>query len=242
MSVEMHLDDTQTVERLNLPVRIQHGLLMVSVTLLILTGLALLYRESWFGRLLIELEGGFEMRGTLHRLSAFLLMFTTVYHVCYIVFSRRGHEEFLQILPRARDFRDWLHMLAYDVGIRAIKPKLDRYSYREKFQYWAFALFNVIMLISGLVLWQHDQLFGVLPKWSFDVAIAVHGGTGTLILIVLTLWHLYIVHLSPGRFPLDWSFWNGRITLKQLREEHELEYERWVGQEPSVMRETGDRS
>ncbi|OGF53358.1 MAG: hypothetical protein A2Z21_07935 [Candidatus Fraserbacteria bacterium RBG_16_55_9] len=231
MSTEAHLDELQTVERLNLQVRIQHGLLMISVILLILTGLALLFRESSFGKVLIELEGGFEMRGTLHRAAALLLIFVAFYHLCYILFSRRGHEEFLQIMPRARDFKDWLQMLAYDVGISIQKPKLDRYSYREKFQYWAFVLFTLIMILSGIVLWQHDRLFGLLPKWSFDVAIAVHGGTGTLILIVLTLWHLYIVHLGPGRFPIDWSFWNGRISLKQLQEEHPLEYERLAVQE-----------
>lgn len=233
-------DETQTVERLNLQLRIQHGLLMVAVILLILTGLALLYRESGFGRLLMALEGGYETRGIIHRVAAVLLMVTTVCHLGYILFTRTGHEEFLQILPRGRDFRDWIGTLAYDVGLRAERPKLDRYSYREKFQYWAFAFFTVIMILSGLVLWQYAPFFGVLPKWVFDVAVAVHSGTGTLILLVLTLWHLYIVHLAPGRFPMDWSFWHGRVPLEQLREEHPLEYERWAAQNPqSKERERG---
>lgn len=216
----------RTIVRLNLQVRVQHFALMVSVTLLILTGLALLYRDSAFGRLLIALEGGFEARGMLHRIAAGLLMATALSHILYILFSRTGHEEFMQMLLRAQDFEDYRAALLYDLGLRTEKPQLDRYSYREKFQYWAFALFVVIMIISGVILWFHNWFFGVLPKWAFDVALAVHSGTGTLILIVLTLWHLYVVHLSPGRFPIDWSFWDGKISEKHLREEHPLEYQR----------------
>ena len=220
------MSSERTIERINFQLRVQHLALMVSVTLLILTGLALLYRDSAFGRFLIALEGGFEARGTIHRVAAVLLMATTLYHLLYILFSRQGHDEFMQLLIRAQDFKDYAAALLYDLGVRAHKPQLDRYSYREKFQYWAFALFVTIMIISGFILWFHDWFFGLLPKWGFDVAIAVHSGTGTLILIVLTLWHLYVVHLSPGRFPIDWSFWDGKISEKQLQEEHPLEYQR----------------
>lgn len=218
--------EERSIERINFQLRVQHFALMISVTLLILTGLALLYRESAFGRFLIALEGGFEARGTIHRVAAGLLIFTAFYHFLYILFSRQGHEEFMQMLLRAQDFRDYGAALLYDLGLRREPPRLDRYSYREKFQYWVFAFFVMVMVFSGFVLWFHDWLFGLLPKWAFDVAVAVHGGTGTLLLIMLTLGHLYVVHLSPGRFPIDWSFWDGKISERRLREEHPLEYER----------------
>lgn len=220
----------QTVERMNRQLRIQHGLLMLSVILLILTGLALLYSGSWFGQALINLEGGFEARGWLHRAAAVLLIATAIYHIGYIVFSRQGHEEFIQLLLQGRDFKNWGAMLAYDLGRRERKPQLDRYSFREKFQYWAFIVFCLIMMISGALLWAFPSLFGALPKWTFDVSIAIHSGTGTLIVVVLTLWHLYIVHLQPGRFPMDGSFWHGRMPVERLKEEHPLEYERLVAE------------
>ena len=219
-----------TIERMNRQLRIQHGLLLISVVVLILTGLALLYSESWFGQALISLEGGFEARGWLHRAAAVLLILTALYHIAYIVFSRRGHEEFIQMLLKGRDFKDWMAMLAYDLGRRETKPKLDRYSFREKLQYWAFVVFGLIMILSGGLLWAFPSLFGMLPKWTFDVSIAVHSGTGTLIVIVLTLWHLYIVHLAPERFPMDGSFWHGRMPVKRLKDDHPLEYERLVAE------------
>jgi cytochrome b subunit of formate dehydrogenase len=199
---------------------------MGSVLLLILTGLALLYRESAFGRFLIDLEGGLEARGNLHRIAAVWLILTTLYHGLYILFSREGHNEFLGLLLRPRDFKEYGQMLLFDLGWRSERPSLDRYSYREKFQYWAFAFFVILMILSGFVLWFHNWFFGLWPKWAFDVALAMHSGTGTLIFIVLTLWHLYLVHLRPGHFPIDWSFWDGRISERQWREEHPLEYER----------------
>jgi len=229
--------EERTIMRINLQLRLQHFLLMISVTLLILTGLALLYHESALGRFLIELEGGFETRGLIHRFAAGMLIFTLLYHLLYILLSKEGHEEFMQLRLHLKDFRDYGASLLYDLGLREERPKLDRYSYREKFQYWAFAFFVMVMILSGLVLWFHNWLFGLLPKWAFDMAIAVHSGTGTLILIVLTLWHLYIVHLSPGRFPIDWSFWDGKISERQLREEHPLEYERWLAQRVGSSKE-----
>lgn len=220
----------QTIERMNRQLRLQHGLLLISVVVLLLTGLALLYSESWFGRALISLEGGFEARGWLHRAAAVLLILTALYHIFYIFFSRQGHEEFIQMLLRGRDFQDWMATLAYDLGRRETKPRLDRYSFREKLQYWAFVLFCLIMIFSGALLWAFPSLFGMLPKWTFDVSIAIHSGTGTLIVLVLTLWHLYIVHLAPGRFPMDGSFWHGRMSVERLKDEHPLEYERLVAQ------------
>ena len=216
--------------RLDIHQRIQHILLLTSVTLLILTGIGLRFSDSFFGKLLVFLEGGFYTRGWLHRFSAVLLILTALYHFLYILFSERGHQEFMRILLRWKDIQDYWNTLLYDLGLRKERPKLDWYCYREKFQYWAFVIFCLLMIASGVVLWFHEPLFGVLPKWAFDVALEVHGWTGTLILIFLVLWHLYIVHLSPGRFPMSRSWLTGKITLEELKRYHERVYEELTGQ------------
>lgn len=218
--------------RLDLHQRIQHILFLVSVTLLVLTGIGMRFSGSFLGKTLIFLEGGFKARGDIHRFSAILLIVTVFYHLLYILFSERGHKEFLQIVLKWKDIRDYWYSLFYDLGFRREKPKLDWYCYREKFQYWAFALFTILMGFSGAILWFHRFFFSILPKWAFDMALEVHGWTGTLVLIFLVLWHLYIVHLSPGKFPMSKSWITGRITLKELKEDHEKAFEDLLDEEP----------
>lgn len=212
------------VLRFSLSWRIQHFLLMISVTLLIITGFALRYHYTWFGKFLIFLEGGFESRGILHRISAVLLFITAVYHLIYILFTAEGRKEFRELLPRKKDFADMIKSVKYDIGKDEKPPMYGRYSYREKIQYWAFFLFVFIMILSGVVLWFHNYLFGILPKWFFDVSWAFHSATATLVITFLVLWHLYLVHLSPGNFPINTSFWHGYVSEEWLKENHYLEY------------------
>ncbi|CUS99714.1 formate dehydrogenase subunit gamma [Candidatus Kryptonium thompsonii] len=212
------------IQRFSLSWRIQHFLLMVSVTLLIITGFALKYHNTWLGRFLIFLEGGFEARGTLHRISAVLLFITAVYHLIYIIFTREERAEFKELLPMKKDFSDFVESVRYDIGKNEKPPMYGRYSYKEKIQYWFFFLFVVLMILSGIVLWFHNYFFGVLPKWFFDLSQALHSATATLIITFLVLWHLYLVHLSPSNFPINTSFWDGYVSEEWLRENHYLEY------------------
>ncbi len=212
------------VLRFSLSWRIQHFLLMISVTILIITGFALRYHDTWFGRLLIFLEGGFESRGILHRISAVLLFITAVYHLYYILLTKEGKREFKELLFRKKDFVNFIESIKYDIGKDEKPPMYGRYSYREKIQYWAFFIFVLLMILSGAVLWFHNYFLGILPKWFFDVSQALHSATATLIITFLVLWHLYLVHLSPGNFPINASFWHGYVSEEWLKENHYLEY------------------
>lgn len=205
--------------------RIQHFLLLTSVTLLILSGIALRFSESWLGKLIIFLEGGFEARGGIHRLSAILLIFTAIYHILYITLTREGRNEFKSLLFRKNDFSDYIKLFLYNFGKIEDKPKIGRYGFREKLQYWVFFLFTFLMIVTGIVMWLHNYFFIFLPKWIFDLVYGIHGWGGTLILIFIVLWHLYEIHLSPQNFPLNMSFWDGYVSEEWLKEEHPLEYE-----------------
>ncbi|MCL4539682.1 MAG: cytochrome b/b6 domain-containing protein [Bacteroidetes bacterium] len=202
---------------------------MVSVLLLIISGFSMKYSETVWGKVLLFLEGGFQARGALHRLSAVLLFITAIYHLIYISFSKEGRREFKSLLPNKNDFVDLKNSILYDLLKRSEKPAFGRYSYREKVQYWAFFIFIFLMFISGVILWFHDFFFGFFPKWAFDVSFALHGGTATLVILFLVLWHMYVVHLSPANFPGNSSFWHGYVTERWLKENHSLEYEEMKG-------------
>lgn len=217
---------SEEVMRLSLNERVQHGVLLACLLVLMATGLALRYADTWFGRAVIGIEGGMEARGLLHRLAALGLMLLWVYHVLYAIFTERGHRQLMAILPRVQDWRDLVATLRFRLGLIPEPPQFGWFDFRQKFQYWAVALGVTAMVPTGLVLWFESESMAVMPKWVIDVAQLVHSGEGLLLFFVLFLWHLYDAHLRPGVFPMDRTWLTGRLSQAQLKERHRLEYER----------------
>ncbi|HVP37154.1 MAG TPA: cytochrome b/b6 domain-containing protein [Terriglobales bacterium] len=220
------MEEQITVMRFTRSQRVQHFLLLISFIILIITGLALKYHDSWLGKLIINLEGGIIARGLFHRFAAVLLIITAFYHFLYITFTRYGHDEFLSVLPEWKDFKDAFQSVKYALGLSSEHPQVDKYAPQDKFQYWAVVAGSLVMIATGLILWYQNQAMIILPKWIIDITQVVHGYQGVIIAVVILLWHLYIVHLSPKRFPMSRIWIDGKISLEELKAEHPLEYER----------------
>jgi cytochrome b subunit of formate dehydrogenase len=214
------------VLRFTLNERLQHALLMVSTVILLITGFSLLFHDLWIGRWLLWLEGGVTGRGLIHRWAAVVLLCVCGYHLLYILFTERGHTQFMYMRPRLQDVRDLFQIIRVNLGRSPDRPMCDRFDYRQKFQYHAFFLASVSMVLSGLTLWFASEAMAVMPKWAFDVLALLHGRESIVIFLVLFVWHLYDVHLRPEVFPMDWSWITGRISLEDLKGRHRAEYER----------------
>lgn len=222
------LREEETVERFSLNFRIQHILLFLSMVVLSVTGLSLRFHQSWIGKLLIQLEGGMEMRGLIHRWAAVVLMALGIYHFLYVFFTEKGHQEFMLLKPRLKDFVDFYQVIKFTLGMSNHYPDFDKYDFREKFQYGGVVFGALIMAFTGFILWFETASMAVMPKWMIDVTLIVHGYEGLLAFLVLLLWHLYSVHLNPEVFPMDWSWLTGRITYQELKARHFLQYLRIV--------------
>lgn len=214
------------VLRFTLNERVQHALLMVSTLVLLITGFSLLFHDLWIGRWLLWLEGGIEGRGRIHRWAAVVLMGVCGYHFLYILFTERGHGQFMHMRPRRQDVRDLIQVIRLNLGRGKERPAFDRFDYRQKFQYYAFFVAGATMILSGLGLWFATETMAVMPKWMFDLLAVLHGQESVVIFLLLFVWHLYDVHLRPDVFPMDWSWITGRISVRQLKERHRAEYER----------------
>ena len=219
-------DGRVEIQRFTLSERLQHGVLMISTLVLLITGFSLLFHDLWIGRWLLWLEGGVQGRGLIHRWAAAILMGVCGYHFLYILFTDRGHAQFMSMRPRRQDVRDLLQVVRLNLGRPAQRPAFDRFDYRQKFQYWAFFIAGASMIVSGLALWFATQAMAVMPKWTFDLLAVLHGWESIVIFLLLFVWHLYDVHLRPEVFPMDWSWLTGRISLADLRARHRAEYER----------------
>ena len=218
--------DAGKVVWMSLQFRLQHLFLTIVLTVLAVTGFALMYHENSFAQWIIRVEGGVHNRGIVHRVAAVLLMANLVHHIAFMLFSREGKPELRRLFITKRDIDDFLQSLRYNLGTAEEYPRFGKYGYREKFQYWGAATGIVLIALTGLMLWAEEFSMRLFPKFVLDLAIIIHGYQGLLAFLVLFLWHLYNVHLHPSVFPMNWSWITGKVSVKWLREEHPLEYEK----------------
>jgi cytochrome b subunit of formate dehydrogenase len=218
------------VVRFTLIERIQHIILFITLIMLSLTGLSLKFHDSWFGRWMVELEGGFEARGQLHNIFAFILMGLAVFHAFYIIFSEHGHQQLMRMKFKLKDLKNFILVLQRNFGRTKEKPQFEKFTFTQKFQYWGVVVGCIVMIITGIILMLKVMSVAmVFPKWLWDIIAVVHGYEGLLIFVVLFVWHLYDVHLSPGSFPMQKTWLTGTISRQELQEKYPLEYERLFG-------------
>lgn len=219
LEFEEERESEKYIEIMPLFFRVQHLILMITVIVLSLSGFTILFHRTGVSEMLVAMEGGFELRGLLHRSSAVVLMFLMFYHFFYVLFTREGREEIRKLKLSKKDVTDFIEVIKYDLRLTDVYPPLDRYSYKEKFQYWGVNTGLFIMVLSGFILWFESLSMQVFPKWFLDVIVIIHGYEGMIVFIILLLWHLYNVHLSPGNFPMNKVWITGKVDRETFLKE-----------------------
>jgi len=197
----------------------QHTLLMVSFTVLAITGFAFHFSGSWWARFLFGWPGGFAVRGTIHLVAAGLFVITTIWHIIYL-FTRRGKAFLRDIFPRVRDFRQFFQAMAYDLGLRKEEPRFDRFSYIEKAEYWALVWGTVVMTITGFALWFGTTTESVLKVGALGVMLVIHFYEAILAGLAILIWHFYSTIFNPPVYPNNPSWYTGRMPVSMYRDEH----------------------
>ncbi|MBE9561704.1 MAG: cytochrome C [Proteobacteria bacterium] len=224
----------QYVERFSWPWRVAHLALAIAVMVLTLTGTAVLYAGTFWAPLVMKMLGGPEIAAIIHRVAA--LTFAGVFFghlvvIFYKVFylDRKTFRWFgpTSLLPRWQDMYDVIAMVKWFFN-KGPRPTFDRWTYFEKFDYWAPFWGMFIIGCSGLILWFPNFFAIFLPGWSFNVATIVHGEEAFLAAVFLFTVHFFNCHFRPDKFPQDTVMFTGRITMEEFREERPFEYERLV--------------
>lgn len=208
-------------ERFGKNFRYQHMLMFVSVIILIITGIPLKFPTFGFSKfIIIDVFGGLGNSTLIHRVGAVGLIIVGFWHLVYIIFSRVGRRDFFLMIPRPQDGIDAFHNIMYFIGRRASAPKFGRFSFIEKFDYWAVYWGMVVMIGSGAIMW-FKELF---PKYIFDIGREAHSDEGLLATLAIVIWHFYNVHFNPEVFPMSFVWWHGQLTEAEMKHHHPLEY------------------
>jgi len=210
------------VERMSKHQRWQHFVLFTSFILLVITGFALKFPDSWFAMLL---GMGERVRGIVHRVAGVALIGVGVYHVCYIALTRDGRRLVLDFLPAPKDATDVWQTMLYYLGLRSEKPEFRRFNYAEKAEYWALVWGLVVMAATGLMLWAKVSVGHILARWWLDVATAIHFYEALLATLAIVVWHFYQVFFDPDIYPMNWAWWDGKMSFEHYSEEHGLDSE-----------------
>lgn len=214
--------------RLSLSQRIQHIGLIISFVVLVISGLPLVHPDSAVSAFIIKSFGSMSTRGIVHRAAALLLIAICLYHLIFVILSKRGRSDFIALIPRKRDLQDLFHQINYNLGRVKIPPEFDRFSWIEKFDYWAAVWGVSVMITTGFLLWFHDLAMSFLPKWALDVLRIIHSYEALLAVVAIITWHLYHVHLSPARRSMSRIWLTGLISEDDMKAHHPLEYERMI--------------
>jgi formate dehydrogenase subunit gamma len=226
---------TRSFERLTLFQRAQHLAMVVSFSLLALTGLPMRFPDSRWLAAIYTVLGGLPAARRIHRGAALLMIADGAVHLGYLalLLVRNGFDvrEAWPMLPRWKDARDWWDTSTYYFGLRRTLPQYDRFTFREKFDYFAVFWGLPVMMLSGLVLWFPVFFGNLLPDLAIPMAYIAHSDEAVLAISAIVVWHFYNVHYNPDAFPMSWAWLTGRISERAIRHEHPLEYERLMARQ-----------
>jgi cytochrome b subunit of formate dehydrogenase len=209
--------------------RTLHVIVIVSFLGLALTGLPLKYSEQNWAKRLANALGGFESTSFWHRVCAVMTVFYFTAHLIWL--TRKIYQCRVEgmswrailfgpdsMLPGMRDVRDLAGMVRWFFGLGK-KPTFERWTYWEKFDYWAVFWGVAIIGSSGLMLWFPEFFCRFLPGQLLNVAKVIHSEEALLATGFIFTIHFFNTHLRAEKFPMDMSMLTGLVSEQELKEE-----------------------
>jgi len=105
------------------------------------------------------------------------------------------------------------------------RPQYGKWTYWEKFDYFAVFWGVAIIGSTGIVLWFPEFCTHFLPGWFINVATIIHSDEALLAVGFIFTIHFFNTHFRPEKFPMDMAMFTGRVSLAELKEERPRYYE-----------------
>lgn len=201
--------------------RIEHLILLVSFSLLGITGLAQKFASNSIAETTLRLFGGIEGARTVHHVSAITMGLLAAYHVVavgYRVFVLRAR---MTMLPGPSDLLELWNDAKYNLGLTRTPSKPGRYNYSEKMEYWVMMWGTIVMGITGFMMWNPIATTKLVPGEWIPAAKVAHGGEAILAVLAIFIWHFYNVHVKT----FNKAMFTGYLDEHQMTHEHGRELE-----------------
>jgi cytochrome b subunit of formate dehydrogenase len=212
-----------------------HGVMMVSFMLLALTGMALKFSYMGWAQALAWFLGGFEAMGVWHRVGAVALFTVFFIHLIDVRKQKiRAGQTWLQYITsrdslvfNKDDVEEFKASIKWFTG-RGPRPNYGRYTYWEKFDYFAVFWGMIVIGSTGFLLWFPELFTIVLPGWLVNVATIIHSDEALLAVAFIFTIHFFNTHFRLDKFPMDPVIFTGRVPVEELKRDKPREYERMV--------------
>jgi len=235
--------------------RVQHITIASCVIVLTLTGMPLKFHDTFWAPYVYALFGGIKVAPVVHKIAGTVLLVLFLFHLIYIAYSiiayliiplkRKGQLGVVTvtkallthpIMPSFKDVVDIVDLLKYLLFISNKRPEGAKFTWKEKFDYWAPFWGIIIMVSTGLVMWQKEFVTQFVPGEVINFALIAHSDEAVLAALFLFIWHFYNVHFSTSVFPMGTVFLTGYLPEHLMVEEH-YEYYREVMTEVGLEHE-----
>jgi cytochrome b subunit of formate dehydrogenase/nitrate reductase cytochrome c-type subunit len=221
------------LQRFTVHQRVQHWILVVSFTTLVITGFPIKFADREWAGAFAEWFGGFHILRMTHHTAGAVLILGMLYHLAYIGITarqdkrRRGKSiaQTILDLPMVMRWRDWKelwHHLGYLLFLRRTRPEMGRFGLKEKFEYFGVFWGSMLLGVTGILMWANSWTTQHLTGSVLTVANLIHTFEAFLALLHVGVIHLIGVILSPTVFPLSPAMFTGKTPPEELAEAHSV--------------------
>ena len=228
--------------------RFLHFLVVSSFLLLVITGMPLKFYYTGWAKAIFSVIGGPDTARTLHRFGAIVTFFYFGLHLVSLAQKAwRGRKSLRDpaggrlhfrrlwqvlfgpdsMVPTIQDWRDFMAHNKWFFG-RGHKPQFDRWTYWEKFDYFAVFWGVAIIGASGLIMWFPTFFTRFLPGWIINVALLVHSDEALLAAGFIFSIHFFNTHFRIEKFPMDTVIFSGRVSKTEMLHDRKRWYDRLV--------------
>ncbi len=230
--------------------RFLHLMVVTSFLLLVITGMPLKFYYTDWAKVIFRILGGAGVARSLHHFGAIVTFTYFILHLGELLSSlwnRRkstrnpetGRIELRRIIgavfgpdsmvPSLQDWRDFVAHQKWFFG-KGPRPQFDRWTYWERFDYFAVFWGIFAIGVSGLIMWFPKFFTGFMPGWVINIALVIHSDEALLAAGFIFTFHFFNTHFRIEKFPMDTVIFSGRISKTEMLHERKRWYDRLVSE------------
>lgn len=241
------MNNKKYYERFDAYSRFLHILVIVSFISLAFTGMTIKFSGIGLFQTLSKMMGGYVVTGFIHRVAAVITFIYFALHIGYLIHKIRTKKSKLtsflhgenSLIPNKRDFTELAATMKWFVG-KGPRPEYGRWTYWEKFDYWAVFWGVAVIGSSGLILWFPEFFTNLgLPGSFINIATIIHSDEALLAVGFIFTYHFFNTHFRPDKFPMDTVIFTGKVHIDELKEDRPREYE-MIMRSPELQKKIGD--